>query len=382
MKTYDLFNTLATARYGTNAGEVPVEQHIPIAENIARVKPEDVIVSDYYDPAKAQRIVTEVCELDNQLVCTEDGKATGRVWQSVKSEHHLGDNLHTDFNSPRAVGIPAELTTLWQPTDREKACGDLGWAMREARLTTWHADPITRGLQLHQIERNFPFLLKVAHLLDAKMKAEGFTRLLLCSRDCYLLHRLMDNEFRTDYEIEYFYTSRLTRYRPSPTYAVYAKERLAGKTLVVDMNGSGNSLKHMTDAFGGTPLLICGFRNVVPCLVAGGIRETSNLAPHAMVSDVHFNLGWTVEDDHWAPEFVNPTGQDWLKPEIIESHNAFIVAVDCLTDRTIVPSYSLQSALDVMESPALAPLWADHLADSKAAYDLLNSGPLPHAVIL
>jgi hypothetical protein len=376
MRTFDLFNTLTTSRYNTNAGEVPVEQHIPIAENIAKVQPGDIIVSDYHTPEKAQRILTEVCHLSNQLICTEDGKATGKVWQSVKSEHHLGDNIHTDFNSPRSHGIPADLTTLWQLTEREKACGDLGWAMREARLTTWHADPAIRALQLHQIERNFPFLLKVAHLLDAKMKAEGFTRLLLCSRDCYLLHQLMARLFAGSYEIEYFYTSRLTRYRPDGRYATYAKDKLAGNTLIVDMNGSGNSLKYLTDMFGGTPLLVCGFGNAVPFLVAGGIRETSNLAPHAMVWGINL-----YAEGEWEPVFVNPAGIDWEKPEILESHKAFMA---CRPRRhpSVVPAYSLDSALAAMENPALAPLWADHLADSTAAYELLNSGPLPHAVIL
>jgi hypothetical protein len=375
MNSFDLFNTLATSRFSHYAGEVPVEHHIPIAENIAKVQPSDIIVSDYHTPEKAERIVREICKLPNFIICTPDGKATGKVWSGFRPQNHLGDNQVADVDVPRRYGISTDLTTAWQLTDRERltGVGELQWVMREARLRTWHADPAIRGLQLHQIEYNFPFLLKVAHLLDAKMREGGFTRLLLCSRDCYLLCGLMHKLFN-GYEIQYFYTSRLTRYRPSDSYAEYAKDRLSGKTLVVDMNGSGNSLKYMTDMFGGTPLLVCGFGNVVPFLVAGGIRETSNPAPMAMVGDV-------VDG---SPIYLNPAGINWEKPEILESTWTLRDCVLCLLDHPpIVPSYPLDFALKGMvQDPALLPLWSDHLADSTAAYDLLNSGTLPHPVIL
>src|SRR5258707_927221 len=141
MRTYDLFNTLATSRTGVGTGEVAVEEHILIAENLAKVQPEDVIVSDYHTPAKAERILREVCRLSNKLIVTEDGKATGKVWAGLNSEGHLGDNQHCDVASPRAHGIPAQLTTLADLTPLEKACGEVGLVMREARLRTWSPDP-------------------------------------------------------------------------------------------------------------------------------------------------------------------------------------------------------------------------------------------------
>jgi hypothetical protein len=378
MKSYDLFSTLVVSRTGYNAGEVEIGEHIPVAENISKVQPEDIVISDYYDPRKAETILRSVCGLDNPIIVTEDGKAKGYVWDGLTIEKHLGDNVHTDFNSPRQHGIPAELTTLWQLTDIEKACGDLGWVMREARLMSWHADPVIRGLQLYQIERNFPFLLKAAHLIDAKMKAEGFSKLLLCSRDCYnlfqLMRRTMARRNEDAYEIEYFYTSRLTRYRPSESYAKYAKDKLSGKTLVVDMCGSGRSLKHLTYKFGGSPLLVVSGSNVVPSLIVAGLRETANLAPHAMFSDV---------DAQGHPVYLNPAGVDWQKPEITEPHKAFLLAVECLAAHQEVElTYSLQDALRAMDHPSLVPLWSDHFKDSQAAYDLLNAGPLPHPVIL
>lgn len=361
INSYALFHTLAASRTGLNAGEAAIEEHIAIAENIARVHPEDIIVSDHHTPTEAQQILRDVCGLNNQLVCTEDGKATGKVWRDVKSEHHLGDNIHNDFDCPRQHGIPAELTTLWQLTDPEKACGDLGWAVREARLTTWHPDPVMRGLQLHQIERNFPFLLKVAHLLDAKMRSEGFTRLLLCARDCYLLHQLMAALF-TGYEIEYFYNSRLMRYRPTDSYAEYAKGMIGDRTLIVDMCGSGNSLKYFCGSFGGTPFLVVSAWQNVPSLIAGGMRETSNPAPHPTVASWPVVLG---DAD----------------PRVQAMIDAFLACVRIAARGIPAPTYSLYSALRRMEDPATQCLWEDHLKDSRETYNLLNSGTLPHPVI-
>ena len=141
MKTFDLFNTLATARTSLKAGEVPVEDHIPIMENIAKVHPEDLIVSDYYNPDKAQQVIRQVCGLNNKWIVTGNGKETGKVWNGITSEGHLGDNPQTDIASAQAHGIPATLSTLHLQTPQEIKCGEIGWAMRAARLTTWNAGP-------------------------------------------------------------------------------------------------------------------------------------------------------------------------------------------------------------------------------------------------
>jgi hypothetical protein len=382
MHSWDLFRTLTQARDG-RAGEAPVEDHYPIAGNVARVQPDDIVVSEYHTPPKAREILDNIGLPDTELVVTEAGKTDGTIWRELKAQgyditEHTGDNVLADVTNPSKCGIRATLVTQHELTSLEKACGQFGNVMREARLRSWNDNPILRGLQLHQIERNFPFLYKVAHLLHARMVDGGYTRLLLCSRDCFLLFELMRKLFfKERYEIEYFFNSRLTRYRPSAAYAEYAKERLSGKTLVVDLNGSGNSLRYMTETFGGTPLLVCGFGNAVSFLVAGGLRETSNLAPHAMVADV------ARIADTWEPIYVNSTGQNWRKDEILTMCSAFYCCLDCLrSGQDIWPACTLEYALRQMENREVEPLWADHLADSKAAFDLLNSGPLPHAVIL
>ena len=143
MKTFDLFNTLATSRFGLDAGEVPIECHIPIAENIAKVRPGDLVVSDYYDTGKAQRILREICQLGNVLICTENGKETGAVWGGLGSEGHLGDNHFTDCISPKKFGILAQLTGLFRLTPEETKfkAGRVG----DARGKAYNAQRRTRA---------------------------------------------------------------------------------------------------------------------------------------------------------------------------------------------------------------------------------------------
>lgn len=80
----------------------------------------------------------------------------------------------------------------------------------------------------------------------------------------------------------------------------------------------------MADMFGGKPLLSCSSGRALLSLTIGGLRETSNLAPHAMVADVH------RVDDVWEPIYFSPTGQSWEKGEIFAMRSAFYYCLDCL----------------------------------------------------
>src|ERR1700719_802398 len=113
MRSFDLFNTLTASRTGLNAGEVGMEDHIPIVENVVRVRRGDIVISDYHTRAKAELILRSVCGLSNRLIVTDDGKASGLVWRTIRPQQHVGDNPHCDFNTPREHGIPADITSLW-----------------------------------------------------------------------------------------------------------------------------------------------------------------------------------------------------------------------------------------------------------------------------
>src|ERR1051326_3923896 len=103
MKSFDLFDTLVAAPDPARpAGDQ--DRHFPIAENIAKVQPDDIIVSDYYDHAKAERIIREVCRLQNKFFVTEKGKASGEIWKTLRKQDyiiqsHTGDHPVTDIAS-------------------------------------------------------------------------------------------------------------------------------------------------------------------------------------------------------------------------------------------------------------------------------------------
>ena len=338
MKSFDLFRTLTFARNG-QPGEDTVESHYPIAENVAKVQSGDIVVSEYedYRRDKARAILSNIGLPNTQLITTEDGKTTGHIWPHLKSQgyditEHTGDNQLQDVLGPQKHGIKGTHVTQHNFTKNESALlpifPNLANAMRKARLTTWHPDPLQRQRQLLQIEANFPLLFCASLLLNRQLKDET---VLMSSRDCFLWKSVMAFlKDRTDakYKIEYFYTSRLCREFPSKSYLEYVSQLLTN-AVVVDLCGTGRSLslllqrvakpdtpiyfitqysRHfMEQAYG--PAKLGDIKTFIPNL-QGANLERANLAQHAMVSEA----GLTD---------FNPCNIYWQMPEITAQHEAF-----------------------------------------------------------
>lgn len=325
--SFDLFNTLVcTKNSDERAGDFPVEDLVPIKENIEQIQLQDCIISDYYDKDKAEYIVRNICKLPNQLIVSENGKATGKVWENMLHiEHHMGDNLPIDVITPRNYGIKTTHTTLWK----------------------YYNNEIYRGLQLHQINLNFIFLLKVAYRLNDYILTHQYTRLLLCSRDCYLLYLLMTRWFN-NYNIEYFYNNRLMRRYPTPEYLTYAQPLIDDKTIIVDLCGSGETLKLFTDKYGGYPYYIMtlpGIDQYVTCMAKGYLQETTNVAPHPTITQ------WPMQTDYTIKETTKV---------MIEAFET------CLNgDIPHEPNIDLSAWVKIMDQDEqIKSLWADHAKES------------------
>lgn len=304
-QSFDLFNTLVcTKNSDERAGDFPVEDLVPIVDNINLIQPQDYIISDFYDEAKATHIVRDILKLDNKLIVSEDGKATGKVWEQYHSEHHMGDNYQIDFIKPQEYGIDTSWTLLWK----------------------YYNNPVSKGLYLHQVERNFPFLLKIADILDDEY-LDKYSNLLLCSRDCYLLSLLMKRIYYYR-NIEYFQCNRLNRYKPTQEYLQYALPKITKDTLIFDLCGSGESLKLFTDQYGGNPMLACCLTDKVPSLIRGGLNECSNPGPDG-------------------------------NPIMIEAFNMCVSNYDYSNVQ-----YSLKSAYDNMPDNRIDCLWSDHALET------------------
>lgn len=335
MNSWDLFDTLVAARSG-RAGDTEVEDHFPIIENVLKIQPGDLIISDYLDNAKALRIVQDVVRVDNRLIVTPEGKQTGSLWATIqpKPTLHRGDSVLGDYQQARAHGVLAELTTLSNYTLEEAALRDVGFisvakTMRESRLSSFGN---FRELELIQSQLNFPFLFLGALCLHRYVIAQGFENVLMSSRDASLwidLMRWIRNMNNSAYGVEYFYSSRIARHLPSLEYLQYCR-RATGekKTLLVDVVGTGISIKALLDRLNiMSGWLLVGYpKAVIPSGMQGtndGAKiEHANLARHPMVADV---VGGT-------PKYFNAANIDWENaPEIVAMHKSFYHTISCMS---------------------------------------------------
>jgi glycosyltransferase involved in cell wall biosynthesis len=234
----------------------------PILEHCRMVRPGDLIVSDMYLPQPfLQKILSETCNLAHSpLLVSSHGKRSGEVWQEIKRhldiEEHLGDNPVTDLEVPRKHGINARLTSISRRTEIETLLADSGCAplanvIREARLTSWHDDKSIRHAQLAQIEYNVPFLFLSSLRFIELLHRHGWSSVLFSARDCFLMSLMFDRLSRTlqlPCVSHYFYTSRLSRAHPSPTYLRYLDSlRADRKSVIVDLCGTGWSLARLLE---------------------------------------------------------------------------------------------------------------------------------------
>lgn len=330
----------------------------PIREMTTKVSDGDVIVSDMYLPKDFLRsVVADVAGLPrNPLLVTSDGKATGKIWKSLKTEcevvAHTGDNPQTDVRSAQQHGIPVIYTRVAAFSPEEKELADnfpgLARAMREGRLSTFHTDQNLRGLQLVQSQTNFPMLYLASLALHRQLVNEGRRRVLMSSRDAFLWHRLLESlrsKTNASYAVTYFLTSRLTRAFPSAAYLRYAGELLQEPSIIVDLCGTGWSLRRLLERVPApaTPIfLLCKYedaelegtyQSIGKTAMAGDIRfllttsqgdviESPNFARHPMLADMREVSG------EFVPVFLNAANVAWRDiPEIAIQHDAFFATL-------------------------------------------------------
>ncbi len=351
-ESWDLFDTLVACRPFDRAGE-HLDQLYPIAETIARVKPNDIVISDYYKAkwGEAEQILRNVTGLTNQFIVTDGDKFTGAIWPGMKGKTvaHHGDHPVSDVQRPREAGIPAELVTVSNATTTEQQLRNAGMeglasACREARLRTWH--PRFRQLQLLHIEYNFPILVLATIALHEFAERNNATLLLMSARDCCLwvdLQKDICERLGGHYEVEYFPSSRVVRNVPSPKYTEELHSRLLAKgTIIVDVGGTGKSIARLlanspAPATPGFLITKYGWTNIdgygpintdrVIGLsgISDNILEDINCAKHGMYLD------WDV---------TAKTVFDWNREEIAVMHDAFHVARAALLKQPL-PAYNV-----------------------------------------
>ncbi|MBB5060750.1 hypothetical protein HDF16_005486 [Granulicella aggregans] len=374
MKSWDLFDTLVAARdINIPSGDQPEGFHFPIMDAVSCVGQDDLIISDYYDFAKADRILRAVTGLKNRLVVGRHIKASGRIWRFLSVDEHTGDSPR-EIASARRFGIKGNLVRRADLTNMESylydaGCRGLALVLREARLTT--AVTEDSDIKLLQLQGNVPFLFAASLLLHRKAIAQQIETILMCSRDSYLwitmLHAVQGLLDSVPYGTQYFFSSRLMRYRSTPHTLAYTKDLLRGRSAIVDLCGSGYSLKAFCNHLDPRPLLWLAVAykregwpySGVPYAIQWRGKTTlelANLAPHPMVGDV-IGCG---HDRGYSPVYINPTFTRWdTSPVIKAMHNAFYLALK------LFPEYDFTSDL-LVESDLLRDVMTRCLGEMDA----------------
>lgn len=260
------------------------DQLMPIAQTVALVGENDIVISDMYLPqAFVERVLREKCGLNNKLYLSNYGKHHRTIWPAIKAAHplrmHYGDNPHADVSSPNAFDIPAKLVTVSKWDQTEELMHKLGFgayahALREVRLETFHPNTRLRNAMQGQIRINFPLMLLAAHWLRHTAQDFGADRLLMAARDCSMLHRLVNSEHFVRHgmpEARYIRISRPLCYAATAEYEAYLRGQFSAKALLVDFVGTGRSIMSLMDAFD------LGNR-IKPCIL---VSELAELIPEA-----------------------------------------------------------------------------------------------------
>jgi len=353
VSSWDLFDTLVAGR-NPKVAAGNQEGHFPIAENIAMVRPEDIVVSDYYDPAKAERLLREVAGLPNRLFVTEGGKRDGSIWKTLPPvRQHTGDNLLSDVQSAEGAGIRAIRATQAGMTPMEAWLGEhvglegLARCCREGRLTMY--SPEYRGHELLQSQLNFPFLFAASVLLHRD--AGNATDLLMSSRDCCLWSSLMERFGRLaggGYRVHYYLTSRIAKQRASPGHIAYTEAIMGDRPVMADLGGFGRSLAYLAEKtrHPDAPIRIVARYPESGALqpLAGnvrffvGVEETSSSRHPGYMEGINSASHPRVLDtDRAGNPIYEPTAELWGSPHILNSHRAFNAMLDIMPKHDFSP---------------------------------------------
>jgi hypothetical protein len=355
--------------------EVELENVIPIAANMAKLRDGDVLISDMYLSEPAIRALLAKAGMDKicGLIVSTAGKSTGTVWPAVQSRLriacHTGDHPHSDIVSPARFGIATSHTTRAAPDLMETWLIDQGLRgiaeiIRETRLACPDADPLTDRLRWVQTHLNFPLLLLASLRLARQANRGGNSHLLFSSRDCNLwlpLYNLIAPRMGAP-PGHYFYTNRQTRVHPSPNYLAYAAQALGATGMVVDLCGSGWSLAHLLRHLGQTSRDVfllhhmpelpryetigpapatCRMHAILAPSTEGlrnDVLEMCNYASHGTVIDVK-TIGPAA-----VPVLADHAYPDDLAERVKTQREAFTGAIACLASRPAASPGELDDA--------------------------------------
>lgn len=235
---------------------VELENVVPVADAIAQVQNDSLLITDMYLPEPVIRRLLGKAGLPGHLdlLRSASGKRSGRVWAALAANgttlSHLGDNPVADVQQPQAHGMRARLTTQTLPTPTETALANAGLprlaeTLRVARLGTPRGG-LADDLVTLQSELNLPVLLISALHLLATAGNLPQLRLLFSARDARHLQTVYDALAAAlpggHPSSHYWYSSRLARTGGDADYLAYCRDLIGPAAWLVDLCGTGASV--------------------------------------------------------------------------------------------------------------------------------------------
>lgn len=220
------------------------ERTFRIVENVDKVDLDTILISDtYFDKNRLTKLLSKNgIDRYSAIVCSYDGKATGKVWNEIRPDTHLGDNLRSDYEIARSAGIDARHfdsglseNEKWLETHGFQR---LAYLCRAVRLS----NPYNRAQEgfsvwNEQADVNLPILVLLSNHIAKEYQD---CRLLFTFRDCCNLYPLF-NLLYPGKNTEKFFSSRKLYYNPTDSFREYTSEIYTDEAVIIDLQGTGDS---------------------------------------------------------------------------------------------------------------------------------------------
>jgi len=221
-------------------------QMIPIARNVERVEPQDIVVSDMYlAPETLELFLQLACDLHTlrPIVRSNWGKNSGTIWPQILRRYvvrrHVGDNPVADAAVPQRFGIACELVQDAKPSAWERMLSDKGMPklallQREVRLRSIRSD----AGAFHEAVVGPYLTLLVAHATFLLRQYGPDTDFVFLSRSADEARRVFSGLFPHAMARSLDLSRRLAG---DPSVADFLARNLGPRSLAVDMVGTGRS---------------------------------------------------------------------------------------------------------------------------------------------
>lgn len=356
----------------------------PIVENTAQVEAGHRIVSDTYFGEDQVRLMAQRIGLpaDLEVVCSWDGKWTGRWWRSQAGKRttlHVGDNPRSDVAQASSAGVVARRYSRGAWTKGELSLDKAGrWevagAARAARLQNPHAAGSDEAAWWDAAAgANVPFLILAAAMVRQYAQAARPERIYFVSRDAILLARAYHTLYGETVGV--FHASRETFRKPSRNFMTYVK-RLAPGTLFVDLHGTGRTMRQFATEAGIdlAYVFVCGQRRLQSH--APHLATLQGIGTGTAVEVMNYHTEGRVLDVSASGEPVRAAVEYDLEAVRVDQAATLAGVAACCRPPEGVTSRELSAAAEAVRLAVPRHLLRQHEVEHRPA----SSGRAPHAI--